>query len=109
MRQEAKQMIRPLGDVFNRVSVENLRNEGVKGVIPIGMSKEDLISRAKIKGYLVHDFDLGLVLETGVILVRSGDRSVGLYTKREDSDKVVYVLDDEFETFKDLFLDGMEG
>lgn len=102
---EADQIIRPLEEVFNRISVENFRNDGVNGVIPTEITKGELIKRAKAKGYIVHDIDLrGVNLENEVVLVTAEGRSVGLYTKPAATGEAIYVLDDEFQTFKELFL-----
>lgn len=105
--QEAEQIVRPLEEVFNRISVENFRNDGVKGIIPTEISKDELIHRAQELGYIVHDIDLsGVTLDNEVVLVTSEGKSVGLYTKPGATGEAIYVLDDEFETFKEMFFEG---
>ena len=104
--QEAEQLVTPLEKVFNRISVKNLRNDGVSGAIPIELSKKDLVNIAESKGYRIIDMDLdgyGPGVENGFIVVNSDDISVPLYTKRGYHGTSVYVLDDEFEAFKKLF------
>ncbi len=110
--QEAEQSIVPLEEVFNRVSVQNLRSQGVKGAILIELPIDELISMAQSKGYEADHYDANRHnLETGVAWIRPKDASYGveLYTKPGDQGGSVYVLDDEFETFKELFLEGAVG
>jgi len=107
---EAERLIRPLEEVFNRLDIKNLSSQGVIGVIPVEVSTEDLISIAKSEGYEVEGYGADeLNLDTGGFWIYPEDKSemIGFYTKSTTHGEVAYVLDDEFEAFKELFLRGV--
>jgi len=115
MVESERVIIRPLEEVFDRRSIENLRANGVCAVIPIEVSIEDLMRIAKSKGYEANEVDpdpdqksFGLGMYW-VYLKPEGLKAVVFYTKPVTDGKAVYILDDEFEAFKEMFLEGAVG
>lgn len=103
---EAEQLIRPLEEVFNPESVQNLRNKGATGVITLEVSFRDLLSAAKVKGIIM--YGLGAFDHEPKVdhcLVLSPDKntvsSFALFVK----DDVVHVLAEDFGGFKKIFLE----
>lgn len=116
---ESEQLLVPLEEVFDPQRSENMKRHGVKGAIPIELSIEDLWSIAERKGYKVDGIDpdprpdrLGMgfywvyppdddrEVELGIV----ENEAVLFYTKKGPNGKAVYILDDNFERFKELFL-----
>ena len=100
---EAEQLIRPLEEIFNQESVQNLRNQGAVGVITLELSVGDLVFATKVRG--ISMYDLGFFEHEPNVnhcLVLSPDEStvprVTLFVK----DDVAYVLAEEFGAFKEL-------
>lgn len=101
-------IVRPLEDVFNRTSVQNLKDCGVNGVIPIEVSFDELMTLAENKGYKTGGIRAELIPEhLGMIWVQTeedGESPVVFYTRKKAEREEVYVLDCELERFKELFL-----
>lgn len=53
MAEQEQAMMKPLGELFDEISVRNLKNCGVEGLIPIEISVAELVAIAKSKGYFV--------------------------------------------------------
>ena len=111
--QEAEQMIRPLEEVFDRRSIVNIIPHGVKGVILIEALIETLTDIGKRKGYKSEWVDphpdpfwrkAGLGMYWFYPKVE-GEPPVVLYTKKQSGGKAVYILDNEVERFKEMFIE----
>lgn len=113
MLRESEQLIRPLEEVFDRRNVENLRSYGVKGVILIEVPIDELTDIAERRGYegeWVDPHPDPVWRQAGIGMYwfypkERGEPAVVLYTKKLADGKAVYILDDEFERFKQLFLE----
>lgn len=109
MSEREQVIVRPLEEVFDQRSVENLKRHGVKGVIPIEVSIDELMRIAEGKGYEADGVDIhpdntrdGIGMYW-VYPRQEGETAVVFYTKPVTGAKAVYILDDEFERFKELF------
>jgi flavin-dependent dehydrogenase len=106
---ESEQLLVPLEEVFDPKSVENLKGHGVKGVVPIELPIEELMVIAESRVYEVDGFSLEMNphLDIGFYWVfpkEEGETAVVFYTKKTPDGEAVYIADDNFERFKELFL-----
>lgn len=104
--QESEQMIRPLEEIFDRISADNLRNYGVKGVIPIELSIQEIMSIAQSKGHETHSVDLLSKADIGMYWINPSRNSLTIVTKNEpNGEKSAYIFDDDLQRFKELFFE----
>lgn len=113
MLREAEQMVRPLEEVFDRKSVNNLGPHDVKGVILIEAPIDALMDIAKRKGYKgewVDPHPDPVWRQAGIGMYwfypkEEGESPLVLYTKKLSDGKAVYIFEDEFERFNDMFVE----
>lgn len=109
---ETEPLIRQLEDIFGQRNAKVLKTlHGVKGAILIGLSKDELVTIAESKGYETGGFDPFPSEGFGMYWAypnKEGENvlpAVVFYTKHMANRKAVYVLNDEFERFKEVFLE----
>ena len=103
---EAEQTIRSLEDIFDRISAENLRNYGIRGVIPIELPIQEIMSIAQSKGHETHCVDLLSEADIGMYWIDPSENSLTVVVKNEpDGEKSPYIFDEDYERFKEIFLE----
>lgn len=100
-------IVRPLEEVFNKLTVENLSACGITGVIPIEMSIVDLMLIAESRGYEAKEGVGSNGSRIGMYWVdpkKEGEEIIEFYTKPVAGGEMVYILDDKLESSQKLFL-----
>ena len=109
MAEQEQVVIRPLEEVFSETTVQNLKNSGVNGVIPIGISTAELRAIAGSRGYEMDGVNPHPSRNLGMFWTCSKQgEAIVFFVKPHGNDETVYVLDDEFERFKEVFLEQGE-
>ena len=94
-----------LDEVFNPVTVQNLKDSGVNGVIQLGISMDELREIAESRGYVTGEVNAHPSRHLGMFWTCSKlGEAIVFFVKPQGGDETVYVLDDEFARFKELFL-----
>ncbi|MBI2012802.1 hypothetical protein HYW39_01175, partial [Candidatus Curtissbacteria bacterium] len=101
---EAERLIRPLEEIFDKVTVQNLKNLGVKGLIPLELSIEELMDIAEKRGYETHEVDLLSKAEVGMYWISPEEDSLTFLTKNGPDGKSVYILNDDLGRFKAIYI-----
>ena|SRR3990170_3041015 len=107
MMRESEQLLVPLEEIFDRNSAEYFRTHGVNGIILIELSSGELKAIALKKGCEVEDFnhpprigDVGMIVSRPKLKFKR----VFFFTKTIPEGEEVYILDEDFERFKEMFL-----
>lgn len=101
---ESEMMLVPLEAVFDHRSVENLKEAGVNGVIPLEISIEELMTIAKSKGFETDGVDPRLDKpDIGMYWIYPWENALVFYTKNGPNGKSVYLLDQDWTKFKEVY------
>lgn len=95
-----------LDEVFNQVTIQNLQNIGVEGVIPIQLPIKELLAVAKARGYEIGGVDAREGKNLGMYWVDSQEveeTALPFFIKTVSGKDSVYILEDDFDKFKKLF------